>query len=89
MLTKINNPYRVIVSEIARKAGLDDRTFPTKKAAQNFVKKVRSFDPNFNPSLHVIFRFVDTATGELYTNRAEYELEQERCRQWRIHGTYK
>ena len=27
------------------------------------MKQVRSFDPNFNPSLHVIFRFVDTSDG--------------------------
>lgn len=84
MLTKIINPYRVSVSDKARVAGLEDRTFPNKKAALIYVKHVRIIDPGFNPTLRVTFRYFDTATGALYANRAEYEQEQERSRQWRI-----
>ncbi len=86
MLTKIINPYRVSVSAKARAAGLDDRTFPNKKSAFNFVKRIRTIDPEFNPTLRATFRYFDTATGDLYANRAEYEQEQERSRQWHIKG---
>ena len=84
MLTRINNPYRISVSEKARAAGLDDRTFPNKKTALIYVRHVRTVDPDFNPSLRIAFRYFDTATGALYANRPEYEQEQERSRQWRI-----
>ncbi len=81
MLEKIKNPYRVSVSEKARVAGLIDRRFPNKKAALNYVKQIRVSDPEYNPGFQIIFRYIDTATGELYANRTEYELEQER---WKI-----
>jgi hypothetical protein len=84
MLTRILNPYRVSVTDKARSAGFDDRTFPNKKAALIYVKHVRVVDPDFNPPLRIAFRYFDSATGALYINRAEYEQEQERLRQWRI-----
>jgi hypothetical protein len=83
MLTRITNPYRVSVSDKARAGGFDDRTFPNKKAALVYVKRIRIVDPDFNPPLRIAFRYFDTATGALYTNRVEYEQEQERLHQWR------
>jgi hypothetical protein len=82
MLEKIKKPYKVSVSVKALAAGLKDSTFPNKKAALGYVKRVRAIDPEFNQAFHVIFKYVDTATGAFYVNRTEYDLEQERCRIW-------
>jgi len=83
MLEKIKKPYRVSVSEKVRAAGLDDRTFSTKKEALDYIKRVRVIDSKIKPTFSVVFRFIDTATGNLYVNRTEYELDQERSRKWR------
>ena len=82
MLERIINPYRIRVSDRAREAGFEDQHFPNKKAAQEFVRRVRSVDPDFSPIVRLTFRYVDNATGELYATRLEYELEQERFRIW-------
>jgi hypothetical protein len=82
MLVRILNPYRISVSSAARNAGLVDRSFPNKKAAEAFVRQVRKIDPSFCPSLRITFRYYDTATGSLYASRFEYEAEESRRREW-------
>jgi hypothetical protein len=82
MLTRIIMPYRIFISEIARAAGFTDQCFRTKKEAEAFVREVRRVDQSFNPSLRITFRYYDTATGNLYANRSEYEAEEDRRREW-------
>jgi len=82
MLEKLLKPYRIIVSEKAKIAGFENRNFPNKKSALVYVKRIRAVDPEFNANFQVVFRFIDTSTGQLYLNRKEYEHEQERRRNW-------
>ncbi len=82
MLARITNPYRVTVSDAAREAGFEDRSFPNKKAARAFVRRVQQADPSFDPPLRITFRYYDTATGTLYATRFEYETEEARRRDW-------
>ena len=82
MLTRIKNPYRVTVSDAARAAGFEDRSFPNKKTARSFVRRVQQADPSFNPPLRITFRYYDTTTGTLYASRFEYATEEARRRDW-------
>lgn len=82
MLEKISKPYLVRVTDKAREAGFVDERFPNKVTAMEYVSRVKLADPDFNPSVSVVFRYFDYSTGELYVTRLEYEREQERRRQW-------
>jgi hypothetical protein len=82
MLARIKKPYRVTVSDAARAAGFEDRSFPNKRTARAFVRRVQQADPLFNPPLRITFRYHDTTTGSLYATRFEYETEEARRRDW-------
>ena len=83
MLHKIIKPYRIFVSDKARAAGFEDQNFANKKAAKAFVRAVQKVDPDFAPSLRIFFRYYDTATGQRYGSRFDYEREEARRREWR------
>lgn len=78
MLKRILKPYHVIVSAKARAAGFEDQSFPNRRSVKRFVKMVRNVDPDFRPSSRLLFRYYDSATGELFATRADYETEQDR-----------
>jgi len=80
---RIINPYHVYVPEAAKAAGFEDKRFPNKAKAQAYVKEVQKVCPDFNPLLRIFFRYEDTATGKLYSNKWEYLKDQEQARQFR------
>ena len=80
---RIINPYHVYVPEAAKAAGFDDRRLPNKAKARAYVREVRKICPDFNPMLHIFFRYEDTVTGKLYANKWEYLKDQEDSRQFR------